>query len=172
MSTSPIARLVPGSPAFNTLNVRTVDIFLQKSPGRPAGDVRGVDAAQFQVVSNGVVIQNGTTGPDGLIRMRIQGGVSTLQVLTGGVAAEYTVTIRDDAIEGVATTAGQQRRLRMLGYQIGHTGPDGNGVDGVDAPSAALDRTILEFQADDGAVQMNSLADATTQPRLTAAAGV
>lgn len=171
MSTSAIARLVPGSTAFNALNIRTVNIFLQKSPGRPGGDVRGIDAVSFQVVKNGVVIQNGTTGADGLIRMRIVGGVSTLQLLTGGVSAEYTVTIRDDAIEGVATSAGQQRRLRMLGYHIGHTGPEGNGVDGAAAPSTAVDRAILEFQADDGTIAMNSLADATTQPLLTAAAG-
>ena len=170
MSLGPIARLIQGATGFNTLVIRTVDIFLQMSPGKPAGDVRGINALNFQVVKDGAIIQSGATGADGKIQMRIQGGVSTLQLLSGGVVAEYTVSIRDDAIEAVATSAGQQRRLRMLGYHIGHTGPEGNGVDGVAAPSVEVDRSLLEFQAD-GAKPMNSLADAVTQTDLTAAAG-
>jgi hypothetical protein len=177
MSVSPIARLVSGSSAFNTLNVRTVTIFLQKSPGKP-GDVRGINAQSFQVEKDGAVIQTGTTGADGKIRMRIEGGVSTLQLLAGATPAEYTVTIRDDAIEAVATPAGQQRRLRMLGYHIGHTGPEGNGVDGVAAPSPEMDRSILEFQADTPAINangnanaMDSIAGNNTQNALTTAAG-
>ena len=170
MSVSSIARLVSGSSAFNTLNVRTVDLFFQKSPAKPSGDVRGIDALNFQVVKDGAVIQTGTTGADGRIRMRIQGGVSTLQLLAGAVFAESTVSIRDDAIEDVATASGQQRRLRMLGYQIGHTGPEGNGVDGVAAPIPEVDRSILEFQAD-GDLQMDSIAGPITQTALTGAAG-
>ncbi|SRR5712691_2261426 len=178
MSVSPIARLISGSTAFNTLNVRTVTIFLQKSPNRPRGDVRGINAQNFQVVKDGAVIQTGATGADGRIRMRIQGGVSTLQLFAGAVFADYTVTIRDDAIEAVATPAGQQRRLRMLGYQIGHPGPEGNGVDGVAVPIPAVDRSILEFQADTPAINangnvdaMDSIAGNNTQNALTAAAG-
>jgi hypothetical protein len=177
MSVSTIARLIAGSSAFNTLSVRTVDIFFQKSPGKP-GAVRGINALSFQVVKDGAVIQTGTTGADGKIQMRIQGGVSTLQLPAGTAVAEYTVRIRDDAIEAAATPSGQQRRLRMLGYQIGHTGPEGNGVDGVAAPSREMDRSILEFQADTAAINaggnanaMDSIAGNNTQNALTAAAG-
>jgi len=170
VSRIPIARLVPGSTAFNTVNLRTADIFLQKSPGKPGGDVRGVSGVQFEVQKDGAVIQSGTTGADGKIQMRIQGGVSTLRLLAGGSVAEYVVTIRDDAIEGSATPAGAQRRLRMLGYQIGQAGPEGNGVDNDPTPVPSMDRAILEFQAD-GDKKMTSLMDGATQADLTTAAG-
>jgi hypothetical protein len=171
MNTSPIARLVPGSAAFNTLNIRTVTIFLQKSPGKPSGDVRGIDGIRFQVVKDGAVIQTGTTGADGRVQMRIQGGVSTLQLLAGGAVAEYEVSIRDDALEAVTTPDGQQRRLRMLGYHIGHTGTDGNGVDGIAAPGTGMDRSILEFQADARTLAIDSVAGNQTQGALRTAAG-
>jgi len=179
MSLAPITRLVPGAPGFNTLNVRTVDIFLQKSPGKPSGDVRGINLLNFQVVKDGGVIQNGTTGPDGRIRMRIQGGVSTLRLTGGTPASEYEVSIRDDAAEAVATPEGQQRRLRMLGYHIGHAGPEGNGVDGAAVPITEVDRSISEFQTDTAAINaagsanaITSIADNNTQNALRAAAGV
>jgi len=173
MSAAAIARLFSGSSALNTLNIRTVTLFFQKSPGKPgSGTARGISGLNFQVVKNGTVIQTGTTGADGQIRMRIQGGVSTLQLMTGGAVAEYTVSIRDDAAEGVATPEGQQRRLRMLGYQIGLTGADGNGVDGAAVPTVTIDRCLQEFQVDAGTATTNSLADAATQTALTTAAGV
>jgi hypothetical protein len=178
MSLAPITRLVPGAPGFNTLNIRTVDIFLQKSPGKPSGNVRGINLLSFQVVKDGGVIQSGTTGPDGRIRMRIQGGVSTLQLLGSAPAAEYEVSIRDDAIEPAATPAGQQRRLRMLGYHIGHADPEGNGVDGAAVPLPEVDRSILEFQADIAAINVagnanaiSSIVDNNTQNALATAAG-
>lgn len=166
------ARQVDLSAFFNALNTRTVTLFFQRSPRKPSGDVRGIDKLGFEVVKNGKVIQTGTTGPDGKIQMRIEGGVSTLRLKAGASFAEYTVSIRDDAIEAETTAAGQQHRLRMLGYHVDHTGPDGNGVDGVAVPTAHIDRALLEFQADDGTIPMNSLADATTQPKLKSAAGV
>lgn len=171
MSTTTIARQVSGSGSFNTLNVRTVEIFFQKSPGRP-GEVRGISALNFKVVKDGAVIQTGTTGNDGKIQMRIQGNVSTLQLIAGTTVAEYTVKIRDDAVEAVSTMAGQQRRLRMLGYQIGQTGPDNNGVNTDPSPNRRMDRSILEFQADDQTLQMDSIAGSLTQGALTKAAKV
>jgi hypothetical protein len=176
----PIARQVRGAQTLNTINIQVVDIFLQTSPGRQAAGARGINAASFQVKDNtGAIIQNGTTGADGRIQMRIQGGVSTLELLGGSTVGAYTVRLRNAAAEGVATPAGQQRRLRMLGYHIGHTGPEGNGVDGVAAPSRELDRSILEFQADTAAINaagnanaMDSIAGPATQNALTTAAGV
>ena len=167
---TPIARQVRGATTFNTINLRTVEIFLQKSPGRP-GDVRGITGMSFDVVdSTGALIQAGTTGADGRVRMRIQGGVSTLRLLASTPAAEYTVRLRDDPIEGQATVDGIQRRLRMLGYHIGHTGADANGVDGAATVSVEFDRSILEFQADANNIPILSVADAATQAALAAAA--
>ena len=170
MTLAPIARLLTGSSFFNAINVRTVTLIFQKSAGQ-TGATRGIDQLSFQVLKNGAVIQTGTTGADGRIQMRLPGGSATLQLVSGGTPAEYTVTIRDDAIEAATTSSGQQRRLRMLGYQMGRLGADGNGVDGAAAPDVTMDRCLLEFQADDGTIPMNSIADANTQTALTTAAG-
>jgi hypothetical protein len=165
-----VARLVSSSAAFNTLNLPPpVPIHFQRSPDFPAGDVRGIDSLDFQVVSGGAVIQVGRTGPDGKIDVRVPpGGSSTLQLLhNGAVVAEYVIVIDASALSAVNTVQGQQERLRMLGYQIGHTGADGNGVDG--NQSLVFERSILDFQTDQGL-----LADAVnpqTQPNLTTRAG-
>jgi hypothetical protein len=172
-----IARLVAGSTAANTINIPTVDIFLQKSPNKPSGDKRGI-TVDFEVEKNGAVIQTGTTGEDGKVSMRVPGGAATLRIKAPGATAEYAVTVRNAAIEGATTAAGQQRRLRMLGYHVGQTGPEGNGVDGAAVPSRELDRSIMEFQADTAAINtastpnaISSLADAGMQNSLTTAAG-
>ena len=170
MSGIPAARLVPGSTGFNTINVRTVDIFLQKSPGKP-GDARGITGLHFEVVKDGATLQTGTTGADGKVQMRLPGGSATLRIAAGGVFAEYDVSIRDDAPEDIATLDGQKRRLRMLGYQIGHGGAEGVGVDGAATPDSAYDRCILEFQADKD-LPTSSIGDAGTQAGLTGDAGI
>jgi len=174
-----IARQTLGAATFNTINVRTVDIFFQMSPNKPSGDVRGIQRASFQVLdSTGAVIQTGTTPADGRIQVQVAGAFSTLNVLGGGAAAQYTVKIRNAAAEAVATPAGPQRRLRALGYHIGHSGPEGNEVDGAAVPIQVVDRSFLEFQADTAAINVagnadaiNGTADNNTQNALTAAAG-
>jgi hypothetical protein len=177
MSPFSIARLVPGSTAANTINIPTVEIFLQKSPNKPAGDQRGI-VIDFEVEKDGAIIQAGTTGPNGRVLMRVPGGSALLRIRAAGQTAEYAVSLRNAAIEGAATDAGQQRRLRMLGYHIGHSGPEGNGVDGAAVPSREMDRSIMEFQADTAAINAAGNADAisgvangATQGQLTTAAG-
>jgi hypothetical protein len=170
MSVTSIARLVPGAAAANTINIPTVNIFLQKSPGKPSGDQRGITGVNFQVVKNGAVIQSGTTPADGKIILQVPGGSATLRLTAGGATADYAVSVRNDAIEAASTAGGQQRRLRMLGYHLGHTGADGNGVDGSATPTTQFDRSVLEFQADANQ-QMNGVAGAGTQGSLTSAAG-
>jgi hypothetical protein len=177
MSIFSIARLVTGSTAANTINIPTVNIFLQKSPNKPEKDKRGISGVSFEVVKDGVVIQNGTTGADGKIVMQVPGGAATLRITASGATVDYAVSIRNDAIEDVATPEGQKRRLRMLGYHLGHAGPEGNGVDGAVVPTREMDRSIQEFQADTAAINASGNANAisgvannNTQNGLTAAA--
>ena len=170
-----IARLVSGSGAFNTLALPPpVPIHLQRSPDFPGGAPRGIDGLDFQVVTGGSVIQVGRTGADGKIDVRVPpGGSSTVQLLfNGAVVAEYEVTVDDTALAAANTVQGQQQRLRILGYQIGHSGPDGNGVD--PAPAAPLlvefERSVLDFQADNGSFT-DAVVDANMQNQLIAKAG-
>jgi hypothetical protein len=169
-----IGRLVRGSNLFNTLNTRRVEIFMQMSPGNPGSDKRGIKDLDFQVSKDGAVIQSGKTGSDGKIRMRIRGGSSTLQLMfSGAVVAEYTVGIRDTALDPITDQRGQLRRLRQQGYQIGHSGTDNIGVDATTPPPAFTvegDRSIFEFQSDNDIKAIGTF-DAATNNALTTAVG-
>jgi len=167
---SVVSRQRQGSAAFNTLNSPpAVPIFFQKSPDAPSGDVRGVRGLDFQVTSSGT-IQTGTTGPDGRIDVRVPvGGSATVELLFNGrVVATYTVTVDDGTPDAVTKVSGQQQRLRALGYQIGHSGADGDGVD--DTMGALTESAILDFQADQG-ILMDAVVGRVTQGRLTTRAG-
>jgi len=177
MSTAPrvISRLLSGSAAFNTLNLPpSVPILFQKSPGFP-GSVRGIEGLEFQVLINGAIVQSGRTAADGKIDVRVPpGGSSTLQIMSGGAAvATYIVTVDAGALAPVAQLDGQQQRLRLLGYQIGHSGADGNGVD--NAQNFNFERSVLDFQADTQDVPPQLTPDANVvaavQTQLTTQAG-
>lgn len=151
------------------MNTRTVTIVLQKSPGKRGSDARGIGNVDFQVVSNGAVIQTGTTPANGEIRMRVRGGVSTLQLMVNGApVADYEVRIRTAAVEATTQTIGQLRRLRMLGYHVGHDGTDQNGS--ITTINQVGDRAMLEFQADKDKKMDGSL-DNATQTLLQTDAG-
>jgi hypothetical protein len=166
-----VARLVPSSTAHNTLNLPpAIPIHFQRSPDFPQGDVRGIDGMDFQVLTGGAVVQVGRTGRDGRIDVRVPaGGTATVQLMQNGASvAEYEVSIDSGALGAVNSLTGQQQRLRMLGYQIGHAGADGNGVDG--NLSLVFERSMLDFQADQ-ALLPDAIVGAQTSGRLTTRAG-
>jgi hypothetical protein len=176
MSSTPISRLVTDSTAHNTLNLPpAVPIFLQMSPDAPQSDARGIGGVSFQVLINGAVVQSGTTPPDGRIDVRVPpGGSSTLQLLVNGSAvADYEVTVDTGAVDPANQVRGQQQRLRMLGYQIGSDGPDGNGVNasGSNDANAKFERSVIDFQADQGLFP-DAIIGNKTRPQLVARAGV
>jgi hypothetical protein len=181
-----VARLVPNSTAFNTLNTPpAIPIRFQKSADFPGGTPRGIQGLEFQVVVAGAVISIGTTGPDGKIDVRVPpGGSAKVQLMVAGKSvAEYEVTLDSSPLSDLntgdatldpgsgpqatneATNAtsirGTQERLRMLGYQIGHGGPEGTGVSGV--MTLEWERGVIDFQAD-----QNLLIDAKIGPKTKA----
>jgi hypothetical protein len=175
MTPTPISRLTSDSTAHNTLNQPpTVPIFLQMSPDAPQGDVRGIPGVNFQVLINGSVVQAGTTPADGRIDVRVPpGGSSTLQLLVDGAAvADYEITVDTGALDPADQVRGQQQRLRMLGYQIGSDGPDGNGVNaataaGRNVANAEFERALVDFQVDQGLFP-DGIVGNQTRPRLVA----
>lgn len=182
---TPISRLTNDSTAQNTLNQPPpIPIYLQMSPDAPQGDVRGISGVTFQVLVNGSVAQSGTTPQNGRIDVRVPpGGTATLQLLVDSKSvAEYEITVDTTALDPVNQVQGQQERLRLLGYQIGDDGPDGNGVNGtpeIDDPNDNTDpnavtedfeRSTLDFQADQGLV-VDGVIGAKTRPKLTSRAG-
>ena len=146
-----ISRLLSSSGAHNTINIPVAEVFFQMSPGPSEGDDRGIDQLEFQVVHGGRTVQSGRTGSDGRILMRVHGGVSQLNLISGGnVVAQYTFTVRGDPFEAATEITGVQRRLRSLGYHLGHAGAAGDGIDG--DVGARTDKAILDFQIDQGLV--------------------
>ena len=160
-----ISRQVAGSAFFNTLNSATVEIHFQRSPSNDRGD-RGIQGLKFQVEVDGTVVQEGETAKDGRIRMILPLGSAQLQLIfQGTVVARYDVTLDDTELEPVEKKAGQQQRLRMLGFQIGHGGAFKDGVTGDEkSPDAAVERengekferSALDFQVEIGNLPGNS----------------
>jgi len=147
------------------------------SPDAPQDDVRGIMGVSFQVLINGSVVQSGTTPQDGRIDVRVPpGGSSTLQLLVDGSAvADYEITVETGALDPANQVRGQQERLRMLGYQIGSDGPDGNGVnaataDAMNVSNGEFERALLDFQADQGLFP-DAIVGKQTRPRLVSRAG-
>ncbi len=154
------------------MNLNTVEIFFQKSPGKDKGDKRGLKGLKYRVNSKGVTTPERETGADGRVEMHIQGDQATLQLLwEGKVVAEYIVKVSNADLEAETTLLGQQQRLRILGYQLGHAGNDQDGVDGNKRRHTELG--ILDFQADHGLtiICINGEADQPTQGRLKSEVG-
>jgi len=165
-----IARQAINSVLHNVLNTRTVDLFFQRSSGNDNGGDRTIVGLQYQVRAQGFVIQRGVTGNDGKINMPIRGGVSTLELLhNGSRVADYEVRASTAALAPVANLSGQKQRLRVLGYQIGHGGPDGNGVDNT-ANVMEFERSVLDFQSDESLYD-DAVINAATQNQMTTRAG-
>jgi hypothetical protein len=142
-----ISRLVRTAQYHNLLNIRVVDVYFQKCPGWDRGEGRGIGGLEYQVLSGGIVVQTGRTGDDGKIPVPVVGGRSELQLMSGGSAvARYQISIRDNAWEANNTAIGAQRRLRTLGYQLGHEGAEHNGIDGT--LGEKTDKAIQDFQID------------------------
>lgn len=169
---NPITRLIRDATDLihNTLNVRTVELCFQRSPGEPGGTPRGIDKLQYRVTSGGAVIQAATaTGPDGKVVVRVRGQSVTVELLhAGNPVAAYQVRTTQAGFDPVTEIEGQQQRLRFLGYQIGHGGAAGDGVTG--APSMEFERSVLDLQADAG-LFVDANTDANTRNSLTTQAG-
>ena len=165
-----IARQAINSALFNVLTSRVVPIIFQRSPGVDNGGDRTIPNLNWQVRAQGLVIQNGVTGADGRIDMIVRGASSTLELLhAGNPVAEYVVRTSTAALDAVTTVTGQKQRLRLLGYQIGHSGPDGNGVD-ASTNVMEFERSVLDLQAEHNFTS-NAVTDANTRTAMTNDAG-
>jgi hypothetical protein len=132
----------------NVLNSRVRPIFFHRSPCNNNGGDRDIPNLNWQVLAQGFIIQNGVTGNDGRIDMIVRGASSTLELLhNGNPVAQCEMRISTAALGLIATASGQKQRLRLLGYQLGHGGPDGNGVD-ADANVMEFERSVLDLQGD------------------------
>lgn len=165
-----IARQAINSVLHNVLNSRVVPIFFHKSPGADNGGDRAIGGINWRTQAQGFVIQSGTTGADGRIDMTVRGGSSRLELLhNNAVIAQYDVSVSTAALAAATTTEGQKQRLRLLGYQLGHDGPDGNGVD-TNAAGMEFERSVLDLQVEHNR-RSDANVNAAVQGDLTGDAG-
>jgi hypothetical protein len=164
-----ISRLINGGGGHNTLDVRTIEVYFQKSAGVDEGDSRGIEGLEYRIVSGGLQTQSGRTAADGIVRALLRPGVdSTLELLfNGNLVAQYRLSLRD-ALEPDTELTGIQRRLRTLGYQLGHEGDTADGCDGQMSPRT--DKAILDFQIDAG-LAFDSIVGDNTRSALNQAVG-
>lgn len=158
-----VARLPSNSDAHNLVVMRNVELWFQKSPGYPREQIRPL---RYQLRREGIIIRTAAVNIAGKISFRAPLGSETIVELLvdNRVAASYRVIVEEHALEPVTTVTGQQRRLRMLGYHLGHSGPSGDGVDG--SMGSRTERAILDYQADKG-IAITGNADSATRDALT-----
>ncbi len=153
------ARQFLGSLTATTINAgRMVNIHFQRWPGldsNPSG-VEHADATKtvkFNYTVGTTVLTNQDIGPEGLVRVPLPPGkVGRLEIF-GSVYEVRAI----NGLEAITTTRGHQRRLQMLGYELGT-------IDGDLGP--LTDRSILNFQADHNPLDPDGIVGAQTRPEL------
>lgn len=152
-----VSRTASGTRTGNTLVLRKVKVIFQVYPGTGGTDAeRGIANVDFTVtVASHSLRATGRTAADGSLEIQIPAGSTADLNILGTV---YPITVRT-AIEGSTTTKGVQRRLNLLGYELG-------GVDG--AVGQKTDRATLNVQADsdldaDGVIGSKTRSQLTTK---------
>lgn len=159
-----ISRLIQSATGHNTINVPTVPVIFQRSPGVASGNDRGIADMDFRVTAGGKVLQTGRTPADGRIVVRLVAGRAKLELLhNGNPIAEYDVRLHTAATEADSTINGIQRRLRMLGYQLGHDSATQDGI--TNSITKPTDRAIQDFQIDQK-VAFDGKVDAGTTTKI------
>jgi outer membrane protein OmpA-like peptidoglycan-associated protein len=139
-----------------------IELFFQKFPGRFSDG--GIENVPFEFRVGGSLVSSGNTDADGKVTIILEPGqTGILHIFDMDYEIQIVETFETDT-----NLTGQQRRLRSLGYQLGHDGTEGNGV-GV-ARNFNTERSILDFQADHE-LSIEGVVDAATRARLRTEAG-
>jgi hypothetical protein len=132
-----VAKTASGTKTGNTVVLRRVKIFFQVFPGTGGTDTeRGIPNVPYTmtVAANGINA-NGNTAADGSVDLNIPAGATANLTILGTV---YPISVRT-TIEPRTTAKGAQRRLSLLGYELG-------AIDGV--VGKKTDLATHDFQAD------------------------
>jgi hypothetical protein len=112
-----VAKTASGTKTGNTVVLRRVKIFFQVFPGLGGTDAeRGIANAPYTmtVAANGINA-NGNSAADGSVDLNIPAGATANLTILGTV---YPISVRT-TIEARTTTKGAQRRMSLLGYELG-----------------------------------------------------
>ncbi len=153
-----VARTLKDLPHKNTLGLRKLKVFFQRFPGKAGTDAeRGIADVEYTLRAGGRVVDKGKTAADGSIEMLVPAGLPVELEIFG---TKYDVVIQP-FLERETDVKGQQRRLSLLGYELGK--PDGNFGE-------KTDRAALSFQADQS-LSPDGQVGANTQAKLKSELG-
>ena len=154
-----VSKAASGTGHGNTITLTTVKIMFQVFPGIKGTDAqRGIAGVPYTLSMDGGV----STVSGAALKTSTDGGV-TLFVPSNTPAilkifdTEYEISALG-SIEAQATNKGVQRRLTLLGYELGD-------VDG--SPGKKSDRALLNFQADSD-LNADGKIDTLTRNKLAA----
>ncbi|MEZ4298383.1 MAG: peptidoglycan-binding domain-containing protein [Polyangiaceae bacterium] len=144
-----IARTQKDLPHKNTLALRKLKVYFQRFPGKGGTDAdRAINDVDYTLRAGGRVIDKGKTAADGSIEMLVPAGVPVELEIFG---TKYDVTIAP-FMEADTQVQGQQRRLSMLGYELGTV----DGTFGEKTDRAAMNFQVDQSLAPDGNVGTNT----------------
>jgi len=139
-----ISRIIRTRDAYNAINVPTVRVYVQRFPGRPEQDNRGVQDLDYRIVCDGAIVRRTQTPATGRIDLRLPPGMNvSLHVL----GTEYRVT-RLGALHPRAQIRGVQQRLEMLGYHVGALHGNADLASTFVNPDVDTEHAMLDYQAD------------------------
>ena len=151
----PLSASGTGSPAAVVPVV--VEVYFQVYPGTrtASGTAIGIPNAAYTISTGSGTPVAGTTDANGRVQVSLApGGSATLRIFD----TDFVISARD-TIEAVNTLAGQQRRLAMLGYELGPGGVDG-------LRGSGTEKALVNFQVDAG-LSIDAIAGSGTRNKLT-----
>jgi len=149
-----VSKAATGTTHVNVISPRFIKILFQLFPGVQGTDAqRGIAGVpySFKVGDGAVVDGQKTTADGGVLLLVVSDAVITLTIFD----TDYLINVKS-SIEPWNTTKGVQRRLSLLGYEIG-------GIDG--QIGGWTDWALLNFQAESD-LNADGRIDANTQNQL------
>ncbi|MBU3004263.1 peptidoglycan-binding domain-containing protein [Paraglaciecola arctica] len=138
-ATIPVPRAASGTETSSAVVLIQLEIFFQVYPGTSTQDGTNIGIADqpYQITFSNGNSSNGQTDADGKILITAPPGVTAqLRIFN----TDYDVTARG-SLEPITQLAGVQRRLQMVGYELGEHGVDG-------AIGQNTERAVLDLQYD------------------------
>jgi hypothetical protein len=137
--TIPVPRAAEGTQTSSTVVLIQLEIYFQVYPGTSTRDGTNIGIANqpYQITLSNGGASNGQTDADGKILITVPPGVTAkLHIFN----TDYEVSARG-TLEPITQLAGVQRRLQMVGYELGEHGVDGS-------IGQNTERAVLDLQYD------------------------
>jgi hypothetical protein len=138
-TTIPVPRAASGTETSSAIVLIQLEIYFQVYPGTSTRDGTDIGIANqpYQITLSNGSSSSGQTDADGKVLITVPPGVSArLHIFN----TNYDVSARG-TLEPITQLAGVQRRLQMVGYELGEHGVDGD-------IGKNTERAVLDLQYD------------------------